>query len=276
MHARAPKTARAEAAAEARAEPAHSRGLWAREPVGCEALTPGPAREDAARRRRAPSLQLATFGHRPARRPAREMGVGDARAQSPVLAGHVEARLRRALHGPEHGVTADEGRARDGVLALVVEGAEALNVAHRQLPHADAVAADPRVPQRLLHGEPARRVRLQQVGHEILGLRTHLAPVAVREGVLSGDDLALHRDALLAPLVEGRAAGEENVEHDAHRPQVAGLRVPRLLEHLRRHVVVGPADGEGARAVELVGRGARLVAREDLGEAKVAQLDVHG
>lgn len=135
-------------------------------------------------------------------------------------------------------LTGDEGEG--GLLELLVSS-EALEVGEGShgLGRVDDLGAhldDPGV----LEGVRGRRSLVGVVGEEsgdqVLALLGDVGPGGVGERELSNSDL-LH-DLLVAGAVEGGHSGEDDVEHDSARPDVA-LLVVLLVEDLGSDVVGG-------------------------------------
>ena len=110
------------------------------------------------------------------------------------------------------------------------------------------------------HGWPERRIGLEQVVDEILGLD---ADLVARYGVLVLLDLGV--GVLETRGLKGRLADQQRVEYAAERPHVHLVRVALLVEHLGRDIVGRAAQGLLALALEVhLG-----------GEAEVADLELH-
>ena len=109
--------------------------------------------------------------------------------------------------------------------------------------------------------DACRWVDSQHFSHQILGGLADTGPLSVRER-----DPAPH-DHLEKPLhvvvVKRRVAAQHDVQHDAHRPDVARTAVAFLLEDLGRHVLRRATRGT---------HGLILIAVQ-LREAEVSQLD---
>ena len=90
--------------------------------------------------------------------------------------------------------------------------------------------ADPRVRQYLLERDPLRAVFLQQTCYEVFGLCGHELPDFVPEGHRIIDGLA---GCLLVVIgIIGEHPAKQNVDDDAHTPQVDILPVGSLQKHL--------------------------------------------
>mmetsp|Transcript_16566 Transcript_16566/g.49790 ORF Transcript_16566/g.49790 Transcript_16566/m.49790 type:complete len:243 (-) Transcript_16566:1204-1932(-) len=114
---------------------------------------------------------------------------------------------------------------------------------------------EPLVREGLLDRQAALGVHSHQLPDELLGLLGHLGPLADVELVLPLQDL------LIEPvLLEGWEAAEHDVEDHAEAPHVrlrpvargqAALLVPEGVDHLRREVVRGAAEGLAVLALHV-------------------------
>ena len=145
--------------------------------------------------------------------------------------------------------------------------------------------ADPRVLEGLVRLDPLLRVDRQHLVDEVLGLGRHGVPLGgrvlkktfccfhliifihfrcvKRETHVVGSGLDLRVQPVLVLVPEGRVAHEEDVEYDPAGPDVHGLAVGLLLEHLRGEVAGGAGEPEPGL----------LVALHLDGQAEVGELD---
>lgn len=95
---------------------------------------------------------------------------------------------------------------------------------------------DPGVLEGLLSRGAALRLVGEQLGDQVLCLVGNVVPAWVREGELPDSHL-LH-DVLIAGPVEGGHAGQDDVQDDTARPDVA-LLIVLLVEDLGGYVIGG-------------------------------------